>query len=58
MIEVEHLTKLYGQHAAVNDVTFKVDEGSILGFLGPKTAADQCRFQDFGKNRFRNNQKK
>lgn len=38
MIEVEHLTKRYGQHAAVNDVTFRVDEGSILGFLGPNGA--------------------
>jgi len=38
MIEVEHLTKLYGQHPAVNDVTFRVEKGSILGFLGPNGA--------------------
>jgi ABC-2 type transport system ATP-binding protein len=38
MIEVKNLTKLYGQQAAVDDVTFKVDEGSILGFLGPNGA--------------------
>ncbi len=38
MIEVKHLTKLYGQHAAVDDVTFTVEKGSILGFLGPNGA--------------------
>ena len=38
MVEVKHLTKLYGQHAAVNDVTFTVEKGSILGFLGPNGA--------------------
>ena len=38
MIEVKHLTKLYGQHAAVDDVTFHVPKGSILGFLGPNGA--------------------
>jgi len=38
MIHVEHLTKLYGQYAAVNDVTFTVEKGSILGFLGPNGA--------------------
>jgi len=38
VIEVEHLTKLYGQHSAVDDVTFTVDKGSILGFLGPNGA--------------------
>src|SRR5213079_979365 len=38
MIEVQHLTKRYGGVTAVNDVTFKVERGEILGFLGPNGA--------------------
>ena len=38
MIEVEHLTKRYGPVTAVQDVSFKVNKGEILGFLGPNGA--------------------
>ena len=38
MIEVEGLTKLYGERAAVQDVTFSVPRGQVLGFLGPNGA--------------------
>ncbi|MEB3231949.1 MAG: ABC transporter ATP-binding protein [Leptolyngbyaceae bacterium] len=38
MIEVEHLSKLYGASPAIQDVTFAVEEGEILGFLGPNGA--------------------
>ncbi|MSQ23605.1 MAG: ABC transporter ATP-binding protein [Chloroflexi bacterium] len=38
MISVEHLTKYYGPFAAVNDISFEVAEGEILGFLGPNGA--------------------
>ena len=38
MIEVEHLSKLYGATAAIADVTFAVEPGEILGFLGPNGA--------------------
>lgn len=38
MIEVKHLVKRYGSHAAVNDLTFTVDSGKIVGFLGPNGA--------------------
>ena len=38
MIEVEHLSKLYGSTAAIEDVTFSVESGEILGFLGPNGA--------------------
>jgi gliding motility-associated transport system ATP-binding protein len=38
LIEVEHLVKSYGQARAVNDISFKVDKGEILGFLGPNGA--------------------
>lgn len=35
MIEVQHLTKRYGDLIAVSDVSFTVASGQILGFLGP-----------------------
>ena len=38
MIEVEHLSKTYGSTAAIEDVTFAVEPGEILGFLGPNGA--------------------
>lgn len=38
MIEVEHLTKRFGHVTAVDDVTFRVEKGEILGFLGPNGA--------------------
>ncbi|HZO83278.1 MAG TPA: ATP-binding cassette domain-containing protein [Candidatus Binataceae bacterium] len=38
MIEVNHLTKRYGDFVAIRDVSFKAEKGSILGFLGPNGA--------------------
>jgi ABC-2 type transport system ATP-binding protein len=38
MIEVEHLTKRYGAHTAVRDVSFRCDPGTVTGFLGPNGA--------------------
>ncbi len=38
MIEVRHLTKRYGQHLAVSDLSFTIDKGVIYGFLGPNGA--------------------
>jgi ABC-2 type transport system ATP-binding protein len=38
MIEVEHLSKIYGSAPAIQDVTFSVEKGEILGFLGPNGA--------------------
>ncbi|HSK10715.1 MAG TPA: ATP-binding cassette domain-containing protein [Vicinamibacterales bacterium] len=38
MIEVQHLTKRYGRVSAVEDVSFRVERGEILGFLGPNGA--------------------
>ena len=38
MIEVRNLTKRYGDKLAVNDISFKVEKGEILGFLGPNGA--------------------
>lgn len=37
-IEVNHITKIYGSQRALDDVSFKVDSGEIVGFLGPNGA--------------------
>ena len=37
-IQVNHLTKIYGQQKAVDGVSFSVQEGEIVGFLGPNGA--------------------
>ena len=34
MVEVKNLTKRYGVNMALNNVSFKVEEGTIVGFLG------------------------
>ncbi len=38
LIQVEQLTKRYGQHIAVDSINFTVEEGEVLGFLGPNGA--------------------
>ena len=38
MIKVEHLVKKYGERYAVNDISFEVEKGEIVGFLGPNGA--------------------
>ena len=38
MIDVNNLSKRYGRHTAVNDISFKVGKGKIIGFLGPNGA--------------------
>lgn len=38
MIEVENLTKKYGNHVAVDNLSFRVEKGMIYGFLGPNGA--------------------
>ncbi len=37
-IIVENLTKLYGAQRAVDDISFRVNTGEVLGFLGPNGA--------------------
>jgi ABC-2 type transport system ATP-binding protein len=37
-IRIQHLTKVYGTQVAVNDISFEVKQGEILGFLGPNGA--------------------
>jgi len=38
VIEVQHISKRYGRVTAVDDVSFRVERGEILGFLGPNGA--------------------
>jgi len=38
MIEVRHLTKYFGETPAVDDISFSVGRGEVLGFLGPNAA--------------------
>ena len=38
MIEINHLVKKYGTNFAVDDISFSVKEGEVLGFLGPNGA--------------------
>ena len=37
-IEVTHLTKFFGEQAAVNDISFEIGKGEIVAFLGPNGA--------------------
>lgn len=38
MIDVQHLTKFYGNVPAIQDVTFQIEKGEVVGFLGPNAA--------------------
>ncbi|HOV63557.1 MAG TPA: ABC transporter ATP-binding protein, partial [Spirochaetia bacterium] len=38
MIRAENLTKRYGQHVAIDSLSFNIERGEILGFLGPNGA--------------------
>lgn len=38
MIEVKNLTRYYGEKCAINNVTFRVEKGEVLGLLGPNAA--------------------
>lgn len=38
MIQVSHLTKMYGPRTAISDLNFEIQKGEIVGFLGPNGA--------------------
>jgi ABC-type multidrug transport system ATPase subunit len=43
MIEVEHLVKKFGDFTAVADLSFTVESGQVMGFLGPMVPANRPR---------------
>lgn len=45
LIEAEHLTRYYGKQCAVNDVSFSLAKGQVLGFLGPNGAGKTTTMQ-------------
>jgi len=45
LIEADHLYRYYGNHCAVNDVTFNLAKGEVLGFLGPNGAGKTTTMQ-------------
>ncbi len=38
LVDVQGVSRFYGNHCAVNDISFAVDKGQVLGFLGPNGA--------------------
>lgn len=38
LLELQHLKKYYATHKAVDDISFRIDEGNIFGLLGPNGA--------------------
>ena len=38
MIEVENLTRYYGTRCAINNLSFQIEKGEVVGFLGPNGA--------------------
>jgi ABC-2 type transport system ATP-binding protein len=45
LIEAEHLCRYYDRHCAVNDVSFTLNKGEVLGFLGPNGAGKTTTMQ-------------
>ena len=45
IVEVKHLTKRFGDFTAVDDISFDIGEGEILGLLGPNGAGKTTTIQ-------------
>lgn len=44
-LKLSHITKMYGQQAALNEVSFEVEQGQIVGVLGPNGAGKSTLFK-------------
>ena len=47
MIEVENLTKNYGPFQALKGISFRIDKGEVIGFLGAKWCWQNHHHADF-----------
>ena len=45
LLSVKHLSRYYGHLAAVNNISFHLDKGEVLGFLGPTGAGKSSTMQ-------------
>lgn len=54
MIEIEHLSKRYGEHPAVSNLSVTIESGQIYGFLGPNGAGEVHHHEYHGRLPFRN----
>lgn len=50
LVQVEHLYRYYGQLCAVNDISFEIGRGEVLGFLGPNGAGKSSTMQMISGN--------
>src|SRR5262245_37331062 len=48
MIQVEGLSKYYGEHAAIRDLTFSISRGEVIGFLGLNGAGKSTTLKVLG----------
>ena len=46
MIEVQNLVKMYGDHTAVDHLSFRIEKGHIYGLLGPNGAGKSTTMKD------------
>ena len=45
LIKVENVTKNYGENVAVNNISFEIQDGEIVGFLGPNGARKNNNYE-------------
>ena len=50
LINAEHLSRYYGKHCAIKNVSFTLTQGEVLGFLGPNGAGKTTTMQILSGN--------